>query len=104
MMTRTRAAVAAVLALLLVAGVGLLARGVVRKPASITAYFTAATAIYPGDEVRVAGVKVGKITAVDPQGTKAKLTLAVDRGIPIPADAKAVIQYAVPVSPMAIIP
>ena len=91
MMTKTRAAVAAVLALLLVAGVGLLVRNAVSKPTRITAYFTAATAIYPGDEVRVAGVKVGKITAIDPQGTKAKLTLVVNGGIPIPAEAKAVI-------------
>ena len=91
MMTKTRAAVAAVLALILVAGVGLLVRNVVSKPATITAYFTTATAIYPGDEVRVAGVKVGKVGAIDPQGTKAKLTLAVDHGIPIPADARAVI-------------
>jgi len=91
MMTRSRAAVAAVLALLLVAGVGLLVRNGVRTPTTINAFFTAATAIYPGDEVRVAGVKVGKITSIEPEGTKAKLTLAVDRGIPIPADAKAVI-------------
>ena len=60
-------------------------------PNTITAYFTSATAIYPGDEVRVAGVKVGTITAIEPQGAQAKLTLAVDRGVPIPADAKAVI-------------
>ena len=90
-MTRTRAAVAAVLALLLVTGVGLLVRNVISKPSTITAYFTTATAIYPGDEVRVAGVKVGTITGIDPAGTKAKLTLAVNHGVPIPDDAKAVI-------------
>ena len=36
-------------------------------------------------------MKVGKVTAIEPQGTKAKMTLAVNRDVPIPADAKAVI-------------
>ncbi|MFM9035324.1 MAG: MCE family protein [Mycobacterium sp.] len=84
-------AIAAVLALLLAGGVGLAVRDAVRKPTIITAFFTSATAIYPGDEVRVAGVKVGKIKAIEPQGTRAKMTLAVDRGVPIPAEARAVL-------------
>ena len=93
MMPRKRltAAVTALLAVLLVAGAVLLVRTTVLKPTTITAFFTSATAIYPGDDVRVAGVKVGTITAIDPQGTKARMTLRVDRGVPIPADAKAVI-------------
>jgi virulence factor Mce-like protein len=66
-------------------------RNVVHKPTTITALFTTATAIYPGDQVRVAGVRVGSITSIEPQGTKAKVTLAVDRTVPIPADARAVI-------------
>ena len=60
-------------------------------PKTITAYFTTATAIYPGDEVRVSGVKVGTIKSIEPQGTQAKMTLKVDHDVPIPADAKAVI-------------
>ena len=60
-------------------------------PRTITAYFTTATAIYPHDEVRVSGVKVGNIESIQPQGTQAKMTLKVDRGVSIPADAKAVI-------------
>ena len=90
-MTRTRAAVAAALALLLVAAVTIVVRNTVQKPNTITALFTTATAIYPGDQVRVAGVRVGRITSIEPQGTKAKMTLAVDRAVPIPADARAVI-------------
>ncbi len=82
---------AALLALLLVGGVAVLVRNTVSKATAITAYFTSATAIYPGDEVRVAGVKVGTIASIEPTGTKAKMTLAVKHGIPIPADAKAVI-------------
>ena len=58
---------------------------------TITAYFTSAQAVYPGDEVRVAGVKVGKIKAIEPDGTEAKMTLIVDNDVPVPADAKAVL-------------
>lgn len=83
---------------LLVTLVGLVAAGTafvvhaeVFGPKVITAYFRSATAIYPGDEVRVVGVKVGTIKSIEPQGTQAKMTLAVDRDVPIPADAKAVI-------------
>ncbi|MGE5694087.1 MAG: MCE family protein, partial [Candidatus Sericytochromatia bacterium] len=54
-------------------------------------YFTSTTAIYPGDEVRVAGVKVGTIASIEPVGTQARMTMHVDRGVPIPADARAVI-------------
>ena len=82
---------AGLLALVLAAGAVVLVRNTVFKPNTITAYFTSATAIYPGDEVRVSGVKVGTITSIAPQGTKAKMVLAVDRKVPIPADAKAVI-------------
>ena len=76
---------------LLVAGVAFLVRQELFGPKTITAYFSSATAIYPGDEVRVAGVKVGTIKSIEPQGTQAKMTLAVDHDVPIPANAKAVI-------------
>ena len=92
-MTRKRitTAVAVALALLITAGATLLIRNTALRPAKITAYFTSATAIYPGDDVRVSGVKVGTVKAIEPQGTRAKMTLAVKRGIPIPAEANAVI-------------
>jgi phospholipid/cholesterol/gamma-HCH transport system substrate-binding protein len=93
MMSRRRllAGVAVVLIGLLVAGAVFVVRQVFFKPTTITAYFTSATAIYPGDDVRVSGVKVGSIASIEPQGTQAKMVLHVDRGVPIPADAKAVI-------------
>ena len=86
-----KSALAGLLALVLAAGAVVLVRNTVLKPNTITAYFTSATAIYPGDEVRVSGVKVGTIKSIAPQGTKAKMVLAVDRKVPIPADAKALI-------------
>ena len=93
MATRKRlvAGTAIVLAILLIAGAAFLVRQVFFGPKTITAYFPTATAIYPGDEVRVAGVKVGTIDKIEPEGTQAKMTLKVDRSVPIPADAKAVI-------------
>jgi phospholipid/cholesterol/gamma-HCH transport system substrate-binding protein len=61
------------------------------RPLTITAYFPSATGIYPGDDVRVSGVKVGTVSSVQPQPSRAKLVLRVQRDVPIPADAKAVI-------------
>jgi phospholipid/cholesterol/gamma-HCH transport system substrate-binding protein len=88
---RLAAVAAIVLVGLIVAAAAVIVRETFFRPKTITAYFTTATAIYPGDEVRVSGVKVGNIKSIQPQGTHAKMTLKVDRGVPIPADAKAVI-------------
>lgn len=86
----TRAALV-VLAGLIVAGVVIALQKTVLGPTRVSAYFTSATAIYPGDEVRVAGVRVGTIISIEPAGDQARIDFEVDRGIPIPADAKAVI-------------
>jgi phospholipid/cholesterol/gamma-HCH transport system substrate-binding protein len=88
---RLAAIAAVVLAGLIVAGTALVVRNAFFGAKTITAYFTTATAIYPGDEVRVSGVKVGTIKSIQPQGTQAKMTLKVDHSVPVPADAKAVI-------------
>jgi virulence factor Mce-like protein len=93
MATRKRLAtwVAVLLAVVLVAGVVFLVRQMFFGPKTITAYFPTATAIYPGDEVRVSGVKVGTIESIEPDGTQTKMVLHVDRDVPVPASAKAVI-------------
>ncbi|NGP09355.1 MCE family protein [Rhodococcus sp. 14C212] len=56
----------------------------------ITAYFDKAVGVYEGSDVRVLGVEVGKITAVVPEGDQVRVDMRVDRGVDIPADAKAV--------------
>ncbi|KLL96650.1 MULTISPECIES: MCE family protein [Rhodococcus] len=56
----------------------------------ITAYFDKAVGIYEGSDVRVLGVEVGKVTSVEPQGDLVKVGLRVNRGVDIPADARAV--------------
>jgi virulence factor Mce-like protein len=61
------------------------------RPTAITAIFTSATSIYPGDEIRIAGVKVGTITGIRPDGAWAVLDLEVDHGVRVAADARAVI-------------
>jgi phospholipid/cholesterol/gamma-HCH transport system substrate-binding protein len=88
---RLAVVIAVVLVGLILAGAGVVVRDTFFGPKTITAYFTTTTAIYPGDEVRVSGVKVGTIKSIQPQGTRAKMTLEVDHGVPIPLDAKAVI-------------
>ena len=93
MATRKRLAtwVAVLLAVVLLAGAAFLVRQVFFGPKTITAYFPTATAIYPGDEVRVSGIEVGTIDSIEPEGTQTKLVLKVDRDVPVPAGAKAVI-------------
>jgi virulence factor Mce-like protein len=56
----------------------------------ITAYFHEAVGIYPGSSVRVLGVPVGSVTAVQPEGTQVKVTMSVDSGVAVPASVRAV--------------
>lgn len=57
----------------------------------ITAYFQSTTGLYVGDDVRVLGVKVGRITEVEPGRDRVRVRLVIDRGIDIPGNARAVI-------------
>ncbi len=82
---------AALLVISSLGGAAVIVRNAYFAPRSITAYFTSATGIYPGDEARVSGVKVGSIASIDPVGAQAKMVIQLDRGVPIPADAKAII-------------
>ena len=76
---------------LLMVGGAFLVRQVYFSPRTVVALFTSATGVYPGDDVRVSGVKVGTIESIAPEGTQTRVTLKVDRDVPVPADAKAVI-------------
>lgn len=78
----------ALLAVLAAAGLFLLVR-----PAAatrVTAYFDRAVGLYPGSDVRVLGVRVGRVTAVTPQGDRVRVDLEYE-GHRVPADAQAVI-------------
>jgi len=57
----------------------------------IVAYFTSAVGLYPGDQIRIVGVPVGKIDSIEPRAEDVKITMSVDRDVKVPADARAVI-------------
>jgi phospholipid/cholesterol/gamma-HCH transport system substrate-binding protein len=80
-----------VLLALLLAGSAMIVRSTFLGPTIITVDFASATGIYPGDEVRVAGVKVGTIDSIQPDGAQAKMTLHIDHEVPIPVGVTAVI-------------
>lgn len=78
-----------VVAVLVVAGVY---NGVSRiGKTTITAYFPSTNGLYEGDDVRVLGVKVGSIDSIEPGRDRVKVRVTLNRGIDIPAGAKAVI-------------
>lgn len=81
-----------VAAVVVVALAGWLLYGVVSDIGKkhVTAYFPSTTGLYAGDDVRVLGVKVGRIDSIEPGRDRVKVEMTVDRGIDIPADAKAV--------------
>ncbi|MFJ8824810.1 MCE family protein [Streptomyces sp. NPDC102467] len=56
----------------------------------ITAYFDRAVGIYAGSDLRILGVRVGKVGSVRPEGTQVKVTLDLDDGVKVPAGARAV--------------
>jgi virulence factor Mce-like protein len=60
------------------------------SPIHVSAQFRDAVGLYPGNDVSVLGVKVGKVTAIRPAGTHVTVDLEVDREVKIPADAQAV--------------
>lgn len=55
----------------------------------IKAQFTEVKGVYVGDDVTVLGVPVGKITEIDPGRDSVEVTMEIERGQKIPADAKA---------------
>lgn len=57
----------------------------------VTAYFSSAIGLYVGNSVRVLGVEMGTVTAVDPMGNQVKVEMSYDRSVRIPADARAAI-------------
>jgi phospholipid/cholesterol/gamma-HCH transport system substrate-binding protein len=57
----------------------------------LTAYFSSSIGLYVGNSVRVLGVAMGTVTAVQPMGNQVKVEMTYDRSVPIPADAQAAI-------------
>jgi virulence factor Mce-like protein len=57
----------------------------------VTAYFSETIGVYPGSTIRVLGVPVGTVDAVQPQGSQVKVTMTLAHGVEVPADARAVV-------------
>lgn len=57
----------------------------------LTAYFERAVGLYPGADVRILGIPVGKVTKVTPKGDAVLVEMTYEARRKVPADAQAVI-------------
>jgi phospholipid/cholesterol/gamma-HCH transport system substrate-binding protein len=57
----------------------------------IVGYFSSAVGLYPGDQIRIVGVPVGTIDSIEPRADDVKITMLVDSGIKVAADARAIV-------------
>ncbi|MEE3849435.1 MlaD family protein [Gordonia sp. LSe1-13] len=88
------------LVIFLVVAVGLtstvvvtLQRGVDGDSATYTAHFTDVTGLKPGDDVRMAGIRVGRVDMVELDGTVARVTFRVEADQAVDSNTKASITY-----------
>src|SRR5713226_3713010 len=88
---RVKGALATLLVVLLVGGVAVAATMGQGPRTTLVAYFDNSNGIFRGDDVMILGVPVGKITNIEPQPSRAKITFWVDDKYQVPADVKAVI-------------
>lgn len=58
---------------------------------TVVAYFESTRGVYEDDTVRVLGVRVGRISEISTEGGLSRVTMSVDREVPIPADANALL-------------
>jgi phospholipid/cholesterol/gamma-HCH transport system substrate-binding protein len=87
-----RTLLAAALAVLLVGGLLAAKTAVERSTRStVIGYFDNSTGLYVGDDVRIRGVSVGRVTKIQPEPLRTKITFWFDAGYKVPAEAKAVI-------------
>ena len=80
--------VAAVLALV-ASGCSLLGGG--GGTYQLVAYFPRAVSLYPSSQVRVLGLPAGNVDRVDVVGTQVKVTMSIDKDVPVPKNVKALI-------------
>lgn len=89
---RSRVVLAAALTVLLVGGLvwaNILAERSART--TVVGYFDNSTGLFVGDDVRIRGVSVGKVAAIEPEPLRSRITFWFDRRYPVPAEARAVI-------------
>lgn len=81
---------AGALVLVLLAGF-LLAGGEDDQTRRVTAHFPRAVSVYVGTDVRILGVNVGRVTAVEPEGDSVRVEMEYDGTHKVPADAGAAV-------------
>jgi phospholipid/cholesterol/gamma-HCH transport system substrate-binding protein len=90
LMSRTVLAVA--LVVVMVAGVVVAVRATGQTGRTmVVGYFDNSTGVFPGDDVRILGVPVGKVDKIEPQPERVKIWFWFDRKYKVPADVNAVI-------------
>jgi phospholipid/cholesterol/gamma-HCH transport system substrate-binding protein len=62
--------------------------GVFHKTYAVNAAFSDATGLVPGDEVRLAGVRIGKVSSMKVERGKALVSMKVDDKFKLPADSR----------------
>jgi phospholipid/cholesterol/gamma-HCH transport system substrate-binding protein len=87
-----RIGLAVVLVLALVGGIVVASRSLSKMDRThITAYFDNSNGLFRGDEVRILGVPVGAIDAIEPESNRVKISFWVDDTVKVPAEARAAI-------------
>ncbi|HZU49424.1 MAG TPA: virulence factor Mce family protein [Mycobacterium sp.] len=81
--------VAAALVLILLAGLYLI--WPTRASHKLVGYFSSAVGLYPGDQVRILGVPVGRIDTIEPRPSDVKVVMSVPAELKVPQNARAVI-------------
>lgn len=88
----TRIGIAVLLVVSLVGGITWLAwHPGAGSRTTVTAYFTNTNGIFVGDDIRILGVRVGRVETIEPQPDRVKVTFWFNRKYRVPADAAAVI-------------
>jgi phospholipid/cholesterol/gamma-HCH transport system substrate-binding protein len=80
-----------IVALLLIAGAAAWITGRADSTITVTARFEHTVGLYKGDDVRMVGVPVGKITQINAVGGHVEVVMEIDASVPAAADTGAVI-------------
>jgi phospholipid/cholesterol/gamma-HCH transport system substrate-binding protein len=89
---RSRRLLAAALAVILAAGVVAAVRVKDHVEQNVVvAYFENSNGLFPGDDVRILGVRVGRVETIEPQPERAKITFSIDKSVDVPAAVNAAI-------------
>lgn len=89
---RRRIVIPTIVALLIAGALGLAWRGYDRiTTRSVVAYFENTNGLYAGDKVKILGVDVGKIDAIDPDGDRMRVELHYNADYKVPEQVKAAI-------------